>query len=231
MQPDEIVDLLRSLASHNPDDLKGMQRYGINISRTLGVISTPNMMKLARGLGKDHALALQLWEKGFRETRILAALTDDPAQVTLDQMENWVTDFDSWDVCDGICLHLFSKSKLAPAKAVEWSSRDEEFAKRAAFTLIACLAVGKRGITDEQLAAFLPIVEREATDERNYVKKAVNWALRQIGKRDIRLNRLAIDACRRIQRLDSKSARWIAADALRELTGEKVITRLSRKKA
>jgi len=229
MNIDEIIAALKSMGSRDPKDLKGMERYGINISRTLGAVSTPSMMKLARQLGKDHALAQRLWTTGFREARILAFMTDDPEQVTARQMDSWVEDFDSWDICDGTCLHLFSKSSLAFDKALEWTSLNEEYVKRAGFVLMACLAVGKRKTNDDQLAAFLPIIERESGDERNYVKKAVNWALRQIGKRNNYLNKLAVEAGERIKSRDSKTARWIASDALCELTSEKVILRLSKK--
>lgn len=217
------------MGSMDPKNLKGMERYGINISHTLGVISTPDMMKFARELGKNHDLAQQLWQTGFREARILAFMTDDPEKVTSQQMDAWVKTFDSWDICDGTCLHLFSKCRMAAGKAIEWSSSDEEYIKRGGFVMIACLSVGKREISDNQLAGFIPLIEREAVDERNYVKKAVNWALRQIGKRSNYLNRLAVEACLRIRSTDSKSARWIAADALRELNSEKVRERLSKK--
>jgi 3-methyladenine DNA glycosylase AlkD len=229
MNTDEILEKLRSMGSLDPKDLKGMARYGINTSRTLGAISTPVMTAFARQLGKDHAMAQQLWETGFREARILAFMIDDPEKVTSKQMDSWTASFDSWDICDGTCLHLFSKCHLAVEKALEWAAHDEEYIKRAGFVMMACLSVGKRKVTDDQLAAFLPVIERASTDERNFVKKAVNWALRQIGKRNSYLNSLAIKTGQRIKALDSKSARWIAADALRELTGEKVQLRLSRK--
>jgi 3-methyladenine DNA glycosylase AlkD len=229
MKTEEVIHALKSVASQDPDDYKGMARYGINISRSLGIVSTPDMTKLARQLGRDHTMAEQLWVAGFRETRILAAMIDDPALVTPGQMDEWVKDFDSWDVCDGTCLHLFSKTSPAVEKAVEWSGSHEEFIKRAGFVMMACLSVGKRRVTDEQLAAFLPVIERESSDERNFVKKAVNWALRQIGKRNVRLNKLAIESGERIRKQGTKNARWISADALRELTGEKVQARLSKK--
>jgi 3-methyladenine DNA glycosylase AlkD len=229
MKVEEIVARLKSMGSMDPRNLKGMERYGINISHTLGAISTPVMMKFARELGKDHDLAQHLWQTGFREARVLAFMIDDPAKVTPQQMDSWVKDFDSWDICDGACLHLFSKTPRAAGKAVEWSSSEEEYIKRAGFVMMACLSVGKREITDNQLAGFLSIIERAASDERNYVKKAVNWALRQIGKRSNYLNRLAVEACLRIRAMDSKSARWIAADALRELNSEQVRLRLNKR--
>ncbi len=229
MKVNEIIGRLKSMGSRDPKDLKGMERFGINTSRTLGAVSTPDMMGFARQLGKDHDLAQRLWETGFREARILAFMIDDPEKVTSEQMGSWVKDFDSWDICDGTCLHLFSKCRPAVDKAIEWTSDDKEYVKRAGFVMMACLSVGKRKVTDDQLAAFLPIIERASIDERNFVKKAVNWALRQIGKRNNYLNKLAIETGQRIKIKDSKSARWIAADALRELTSEKVRMRLSKK--
>ncbi len=227
MHINEIIERLRSLANPTPENLAGMARYGINTQRAL-CVSTPDMQKLGRQIGRDHALALELWQAGWRETRILAAMTDNPAQVTDEQMESWVTDFDSWDVCDATCLYLFSWTKTACEKALQWSIREEEYVKRAGFTLMACLAVGKRKPGEEKLAAFLPVIEREAWDERNYVKKSVNWALRQVGKHSLRLNKLAVESADRIKLQGTKSARWIAADALRELTSEKTITRLNK---
>jgi len=184
------------------------------------------MRRIAKAAGKDHAAALQLWDTGIAEARIVASMVAVPAQLTEEQMDAWVKDFDSWDVCDQVCMNLFEKSPLARRKIVEWASREEEFVKRASFALLACVAWHDRRATDEELIAFLPLVAQAASDERNFVKKAVNWALRTIGKRDRALNRAAIQAAREIQRLDSKAARWIAADALRELESAKVQERL-----
>ncbi|MFA5064815.1 MAG: DNA alkylation repair protein [Dehalococcoidia bacterium] len=228
MQINDIIEQLRSLANPTPENLKGMARYGINTQRAL-CVSTPDMHKLGRQIGRNHSLALELWQAGWRETRILAAMTDDPALVTDEQMDAWVKDFDSWDVCDAACLYLFSWTSIACDKALQWSLREEEYVKRAGFTLMACLAVGKRKPDDKRLAAFLPAIEREAWDGRNYVKKSVNWALRQIGKYNLRLNKLAIESAERIKLQDTKSARWIATDALRELTSEQVQIRLAKR--
>jgi 3-methyladenine DNA glycosylase AlkD len=225
MQVNEVIELLKSKSNPTPENLKGMARYGINTGRAL-CVSTPDIQKLAKQIGKDHALALQLWEAGWRESRILAAMIDEPARVTGEQMDSWVKDFDSWDVCDAACLHLFSWSSLAFEKAAGWPAREEEYVKRAGFALMACLAVGNRKSSDGQLAAFLPIIEREARDERNYVKKAVNWALRGVGKRNRTLNKLAIETAERIKLQDTRSARWIASDALRELSSEKTLGRI-----
>jgi 3-methyladenine DNA glycosylase AlkD len=227
MQVTEVIDQLKSQADPTPENLKGMARYGINTERAL-CVSTPDMQKLGRLIGRDHALALELWKAAWRETRILAAMVDDPAQVTSEQMEGWVMDFDSWDVCDATCLYLFSWTRLACEKALHWSSREEEYVKRAGFTLMACLAVGKRKPGEDRLAAFLPIIEREAWDGRNYVKKSVNWALRQVGKHNLCLNKLAVESAQRIKLQGTKSARWIAADALRELNSEKTLSRINK---
>ena len=219
MQYEEVMNRLRSLS--NPEAVAGMARFGINPANTLGV-SVPNLRKLAKTAGKDHGLAQELWSSGVHEARILASMIDEPAKVTGEQMERWASGFDSWDVCDQCCMNLFDKSALAYQKAVEWSGRDEEFVKRAGFALMACLAWHDKKAADEKFLAFLPAINREAVDNRNYVRKAVNWALRQIGKRNLALNLAAIETARDVQQIDSKAARWIAADALRELTSEKV---------
>ena len=214
MQAKEILTHLKSL--RNPRNVAGMARFGINPRNTLGV-SIPTLRKIARQAGKDHRLAQELWASGIHEARILAAMVDDPARVTEAQMERWVKDFDSWDVCDQVCSNLFDKTKFAHRKAVEWSRRDEEFVKRAGFVLMAALAVHDKSAPDAAFIKFLPLIQRGATDERNFVKKAVNWALRQIGKRNAALHRAAIATAREIQQIDSRAARWVAADALREL--------------
>jgi 3-methyladenine DNA glycosylase AlkD len=184
------------------------------------------MRKLARTLGKDHALALRLWETGIPDAMIVASMIDCPGEVTPVQMDAWAADFSSWDVCDQVCMNLFDKTPHAWEKVHEWSRREEEFVRRAAFALIACLAWHDKKTPDDAFLAFLPIIREAAADERNYVKKAVNWALRHIGKRSAGLNGAAIEAAREIGKLKEKSARWIASDALRELTGEKVQKRL-----
>jgi 3-methyladenine DNA glycosylase AlkD len=222
--------ILRTLKSHyKPENIEGMARFGIVAKEAYGV-PAPALRKLAREIGRDHALAQRLWASGIHDARVLAALIDDPAQVTEEQMESWVGDFDNWGVCDACCGVLFDRTEFAYRRAVEWSRRDEEFVKRAGFALMACLAVHDKEAGDRQFERFLPIIEREATDERNFVKKAVNWALRQIGKRNMRLNRKALETAERIRALDSRAARWIAADALRELRGEAVQKRLRERK-
>ncbi len=223
-------DIIKKVASlSDPEAVKGMARFGINPENTYGV-SLPNLRKIARETGKDHVLALKLWTSGIHEARLLASMVDEPEMVTEAQMESWVKDFDSWDVCDQCCSNLFDKSKLAYQKASEWSRREEEFVKRAGFVLMATLAVHDKKASDEDFLKFLPMIKRESTDNRNFVKKAVNWALRQVGKRNLGLNKMAIKAAGEIKQIESKSAGWIAADALRELTGEAVQKRLTKTK-
>ena len=219
MKYNDIIQRIKSLS--NPEAVKGMARFGINPENTYGV-SIPNLRTMARETGKDHALAQQLWASGIHEARLLASFVDEPVMVTEAQMESWVEDFDSWDVCDQCCSNLFDKTKFAHQKAVAWSEREEEFVKRAGFVMMAALAVHDKKATDEDFSKFLPIIKREAGDSRNFVKKAVNWALRQIGKRNHNLNQMAVKTAEEIQHIDSKSARWIAADAIRELTSEAV---------
>jgi len=223
MRCEEVLKRLKSLA--NPENVAGMARFGINPENTLG-ISVPTLRKMAREIGKNHALAQELWASGVHEARSLAALIDDPRQVTEDQMERWVADFDSWDVCDQCCGNLFDKTRFAYRKAVEWAARDDEFVKRAGFALMAWLAVHDKRAPDEAFLQFLPMIKRESGDARNFVKKAVNWALRQIGKRNAALNAEAIRTAEEIQSMGSKPGRWIASDALRELTSDKVRERL-----
>jgi 3-methyladenine DNA glycosylase AlkD len=219
----EILTHLNTLA--NPDNVRGMARYGINTQGTLG-ISIYTLRPLAKEIGVNHALALELWESGIHEARLLAGFIDNPRQVTPEQMERWAGDFDSWDICDQVCSSLFDRTSYAYQKAFEWSKRGEEFVKRAGFVLMAALSVHDKQAHDERFVDFLSIIKREALDERNFVKKAVNWALRQIGKRNRTLNELAIQTAQEISQIDSPAARWIAKDALRELTSEKVQGRL-----
>ncbi len=223
---DDIIEKLKSVS--NPDAVGGMARFGITPENTFGV-SIPNLRKIAKETKKNHALAQQLWESGFRETMILASMIDEPEMVTEEQMEKWVLDFDYWEICDQCCMNLFEKTGFAYEKAIEWSLRDEQFVKRAGFVLMARLAVSDKKADDSRFEQFFPMMLREADDERNFVKKAVNWALRQIGKRNLALNEKAIETAMEIQKIDSKSARWIASDAIRELSGEAVQKRLRKK--
>lgn len=214
MTAPQIIRELRRRAS--PRNVAGMARFGINPTGTLGV-PIPILRQLAKQIGRNHKLARQLWATGIHEARILAAFIAEPAKLSSRQMDAWVRDFDSWDVCDQVCGNLFDRTPFAYRKAVTWSRRREEYVKRAGYVLMASLAVHDKKAGDVAFGKFFPHIERGATDERNFVKKAVNWALRQIGKRNVRLRRQAIACARRIQRLDSRSARWIASDALREL--------------
>jgi len=223
MQYNEILRKLQSLT--DPKAVEDMVRFGINPKNTYGV-SIPNLRMIAKEVGRNHLLAKQLWSSGIHEAYILACMVDNPAMVTEKQMDNWVKDFDSWDVCDQCCSNLFDKTEFAHQKAVEWSKRNEEFVKRGGFVLMAALSVHDKKAKDEEFLKFLPTIKKESTDDRNFVKKAVNWALRQIGKRNIKLNKEAVKTAKEIQRIDSKSAKWIASDALRELTSDGVQKRL-----
>ncbi|HTS28913.1 MAG TPA: DNA alkylation repair protein [Bryobacteraceae bacterium] len=210
-------DILAILKAHaNPANVEGMARYGINPAGTLGV-TVPILRKLARECGRDHRLARELWESAVHEARIVATLVDDPALVTRRQMDTMVKDLDSWDVCDHACHNLFRYTPFAFEKAAQWAGAKREFVRRAGFSLMAGLAVKAKEAPDERFEAFLPLIEEGSTDDRNMVKKAVNWALRQIGKRNRGLRVKAIATAEKIRRLDSRAARWIAADALREL--------------
>ena len=219
----DVLDRLQGKAQ--PEQLKGMAKYGMTVEKRLGV-SVPDMRKLAKELGRDHKLALDLWWTGIVEARIVAAMVGDPAKLSEEQMEEWVKGINSWDVCDQVCMNLFEKNQLAWKKIIDWSEREEEFVKRAAFSLIACLAWHDKKASDDKFTELLPVIVREATDERNFVKKAVNWALRNIGKRNLNLNEAAINTAKEIQRLDSKTARWIAADAIRELESDPIQNKL-----
>ena len=221
----EIIQRIKSL--RDPEAVKGMARFGINPKNTYGV-SIPYLRKMARQIGKNHLLAQRLWSSGIHEARILACLIDDPAEVTEGQMEAWVKDFDSWGVCDQCCSNLFDKTNFSYKKALQWAQRDKEFVKRAGFAMMAVLSVHDKKAHDKVFMKFFPLILRGAEDERNFVKKAVNWALRQIGKRSHTLNEKAIAITKKIQRMNSKSARWIASDALRELTSEAVQKRLKK---
>lgn len=215
MKLEEVLDQLRQLGDNS--SLPGMARYGIVVDKALG-IRMPILRALAKSIRKDHDLALELWNTGIHEARLLAVFVADKKQVTEDMMEAWVKDFNSWDICDQACSGLLDKTRWAYDKAIEWTSRTGEFEKRAGFVMMACLAVHDKKAPDEKFIRFFPLIEQHADDDRNFVKKAVNWALRQIGKRNKNLNNLAIQTASHILQKNSKSARWIAADALRELS-------------
>ncbi|MGC2529067.1 MAG: DNA alkylation repair protein [Candidatus Acidiferrum sp.] len=221
-----MLQELRNLA--DPAVRAKMSYFGANVQKAHG-ISAPALHSFARHIGKDQPLAEQLWASGVHEARILATLIGDPEKITAAQMERWVRDFDSWDLVDTACCYLYAAAKPAWGKIYKWSSRRAEFEKRAAFSLAAYLSYKDKTAEDARFERFLSVIEREAWDERNFVRKAVNWALRNIGKRNLRLNSAAIRAAERIRRQDSRSAGWIAADALRELKSEAVQARLQRK--
>ena len=220
---DEVMSRLKSLGSER--NRAGMQRYGINVDKAFGV-SVTKLRALAKEIGRNHELSLQLWSTRIHEAWILAALVGEPEKVTPRQMDAWVRDFDSWDVCDTVCGSLFDKTPFAYKKAADWSQKDKEFVKRAGFALMAWLAVHDKKANNKSYEKFFLSIRRGATDERNFVKKAVNWALRQIGKRNRELNKKAITLSKEIQKINSKSARWVANDALKELTSSKVQARL-----
>lgn len=213
-----------------PQAVAGMRRFGIQTGMALGV-SVPQLRELAKKLGTQHDLAQELWKTGIHEARILASMIDDPSKVTEDQMDKWAADFDSWDVVDGCCGNLFDKTEFAIRKAYEWSKRREEYVKRAGFVLMAEMAVHDKNASDRTFLDFIPVIVRESSDERNFVKKAVNWALRQIGKRNAILNAAAITTCAKIKNSDSPTRNWIAADALRELTSVPVKKKLADQKS
>ncbi len=224
---DSVLQRMKAVAT--PESLKGMGRFGINTRRAYGV-SIPHLRSLAREIGKNHVLARELWASQIHEARILASMIDDPALISDEQMEEWVKDFDSWDLCDQVCGNLFDQTKLAYEKAVAWSAREGEYVRRAGYALMAYNAVHDKDAANNRFLEFLSIIEANSTDDRNFVKKAVNWALRQIGKRNLFLNKEAVGTARKLQKKDSKTAKWIASDALRELTSEKVLEQLAKKK-
>lgn len=225
MNYDQIIKKLKSL--ENPKNVEGMARYGINPKDNLGV-SIYILRPMAKKIGINHDLALKLWESGIHDARLLACFVDDPEKVTGKQMDLWANSFDSWDICDQACTSLFDKNALAWTKIFEWAKREEEFVRRAAFSLIAGLTVHDKKANDEKFEKFMPIIKKYSTDDRNYVKKAVNWALRNIGKRNINLNKKAIKTAEEILKTENKTARWIAKDAIKELKSEKIQRRLNK---
>lgn len=224
---DAVIRELRSKA--DAGQLQGMARFGISTERTLGGIGLPALRAMAKRIGRSHQVAAELWASGIHEARLLAAMVEDPSAVTEEQMDEWAAEFDSWDVVDGTVSTLFDKTPFAWPKVAEWSSREEEFVKRAGFAMMATLAVHDKMAPDAAFVALLPIIEREAADPRNFVRKAVNWALRQIGKRNAALNAQAIAAAERIHATGPRPAKWVASDALRELRSEPVQARLAKR--
>ena len=209
----------------NPVNVAGMARYGIRSAKVLG-ISVAVIRSRAKALGRNHDLAAALWKTGVMELRLLAALVDDPALVTEAQMEAWVREFDSWALCDGVCCVLFDRTAFAASKARAWVRRRDEYVRRAGFVLMAGLATHDKSAPDRLFLSFLPLIENRASDPRNLVRKAVNWALRGIGKRNLALNAAAVEVARRLVARDEASARWVGRDALAELTSEKTLARI-----
>lgn len=238
MTAPEIIKKLEKLG--HPKNIAGMARFGITAKKAYGVCA-PDLMMIARQAGKDlsfakaskgkHELAQELWQSEIYEARILAGMIDRPEWVTAKQMDGWTRDFDSWAVCDSNCMRLFSKIPLAHKKVWQYAKSNKEFVRRAAFALIASLAVHDKRSPDAVFTEYLLLIKKYATDERNYVRKAVNWALRQIGKRNLALNKAAIACAQEIKKINRKSVRWIAADALRELKGKAVKERLRLKRS
>jgi 3-methyladenine DNA glycosylase AlkD len=224
MQLEEVLQAIDALAS--PAVVTSMAQFGITTDNARGV-KTPQLKKLARQIGRDHALAKKLWHTGIFEARVIAAMIAEPDKTTRSQMDRWTKQFDSWAVCDACCSYLYRRTPFAWEKAVEWAGAKAEFVKRAGFALMAYLAVHEKKTPDTEFERLLPILERESDDDRPFVRKAINWALRQIGKRNLRLNGLAISTGERIRARGTRAARWIAADALRELRGEAVQRRLA----
>jgi 3-methyladenine DNA glycosylase AlkD len=224
---EEVLEMLAAKA--NPDQLAGMAKYGMTVENRLGV-KVPQMRKIAKEIGEDHKLALELWETRITEAMIIASMVDVPDEVTEEQMEAWVQDFDSWDVCDQVCMNLFDKTPQAWKKIHDWSDREEEFVKRAAYALIACLAVHDKRASDEVFISLIPVIKAGATDNRNYVKKAVSWALRNTGKRNPELNTVSLATARELGGIDSNSARWIGSDAIRDLTSDATRRKFERMK-
>lgn len=223
------AEVLSELKKHaDPKARAQLAYFGVNVPKAYG-ISAPVLHAFARHIGKDQSLAEDLWSSGIHDARILAPLVGESGKITAAQMERWVRDFDSWDVVDTVCCYLYAAAKPAWNKIYEWSNRSAEFEKRAAFSLAAYLSYKDKSAKDAEFKRFLHVIEREAHDERNFVRKAANWALRNIGKRNLRLNVAAIRLAERIRQQDSRAARWIAANALRELKSEAVQTRLRKK--
>ena len=224
MQYEEIIGKLELL--RNPKNVAGMARFGIRPKTKVYGIPIPETRKIAKAIGKNHELAIKLWDSKIHEARILAGYIEEPDKITEKQFEKWVRGFDSWDVVDQVCSSALDKTSFAHKKIFELANRKEEFVKRTAFTLICCLTVHDKKMPDKDFTKFFPLIKKASTDERNFVKKAVNWALRQIGKRNKKLNKQAIELAKEIQKIDSRSAKWVANDAIRELTSEKIQKKL-----
>lgn len=209
MTGDQIITALKLHA--DAQAVQGMARFGIRPAQALG-IPIPTLRQMAKENGKDQALAVALWDSGIHEARILASMVAEPRLVSPQLMDAWANDFDSWDVCDQVCGNLFDKTPYAYQRAMQWCQREKEFVRRAGFVMMAELAVHDKKAGDEAFVPFFPLIKHYAGDERNFVKKAVNWALRQIGKRNTHLRALALECANEIQRMDSRAARWVAKE-------------------
>lgn len=207
------------------DHRVGMARFGIPIERAMG-IPVPLLRKMSRVYRNEHELAIELWNSGWHEARILAPMVADPKQTTSELVDRWTEEFDAWDICDQCCQNLFRLTSFAYDKVYEYALREKEFVRRTAFALMATLAVGDKAAEDERFLPFFGLIERTSGDSRNFVRKAVNWALRQIGKRNQRLHREALEVSRRLVSMSDKTAVWIGKDALRELSDPKVMARI-----
>ncbi|MEP0323398.1 DNA alkylation repair protein [Bauldia litoralis] len=227
-QVDAVLAELKGLGSEK--NRLGMARFGIETGRAFGV-SITILRPLARRLGRNHDLALALWASGFHEARLLAAFIDEPKKVTRDQMNAWASDFDSWDLCDQVCLKLFVRTPFVDDRIAAWTDDDREFVRRAGFALMAAYAVHGKTVPDARFTALLPTIERHATDPRNFVKKAVNWGLRQIGKRSMTLHAPALSLAERLAASDDRTARWIGRDAVRELSDPVQLERIATREA
>jgi 3-methyladenine DNA glycosylase AlkD len=228
---DEVASAISWLKRHSTKrNREGMARYAIPSDNALGV-SVSNIRVLAKRLGRNHDLAAALWDTGVYEARMLTSFVDDPARVTPTQMDRWCRDFDSWAICDTLCFHLFDRTPHAWQKVAQWAGSDKEFVKRAAFALLWALTVHDKHADDLPFADGLRLIERAAPDERNFVKKSVNMALRAVGKRNPALNDAAVTVARRLADSPQAAARWVGKDALRELTSASVIRRLAARRA
>jgi len=228
MSKNEVLAWLKKRGTRRNVD--GMARYGIVAKRAFGV-SMGTMQSLAKRLGTNHALSLTLWESGWYEARLLAALVGDPERVTRRQMNAWAGGFENWGDCDTVCFKLFDRAPFAWEKARQWAASPREFVKRGGFVLMACLALHDKTAPDRSYLALLPLIEQGAQDERNFVKKGVSWALRGIGRRSPALNRAAVEVARRLARSQGAAPHWVGKDALRELTSPKVGSALARRAA
>jgi 3-methyladenine DNA glycosylase AlkD len=225
MDRDEVLTWLRRRGTQA--NVRGMARYGIVARRAYGV-SMGTMQTLQKRIGVDHDLAVELWESGWHEARLLAAMVGDPARVTRREMNAWVKDFESWADCDTVCFKLWDRSPLAWEKARQWAKSPRELVKRAGFALMACLALHDKTAPDRPFLAFFPLIEKGASDERNFVKKGVSWALRSIGRRNRTLNAAALVLARRLSQSAGAAPRWVGRDAARELAGPVVRSQLAR---